>query len=52
MGSTWASLLEELVKCRNGDWRSDPERAEAMLGTLEYIVQTMLEKLRDQDSEK
>ena len=49
MGSTWESLLNALVEVRNRDYRSDPERAEAMLDALDTIVQTMLEKLRDEE---
>jgi len=48
MGETWEGLLEDLVAARNGDYRSDPERNEARLNAIEYIVQTMLEKLRDE----
>lgn len=47
MGSTWQSLLDELVRVRDMDFRSDPEREQARRDTLEYVVQTMLEKLRD-----
>ena len=47
MGSTWESLLQALVDCRDGDYRSDPERDLARRDNLEWIVQTMLEKLRD-----
>jgi hypothetical protein len=49
MGSTWASLLSELVAVRNREYRSEPERKEVQIETLEYIVQTMLEKLRDEE---
>ncbi len=49
MGSTWESLLKALVDCRNrNDFRSEPERDEARRDNLEWIVQTMLEKLRDE----
>ena len=48
MSETWEGLLEDLVAARNGDYRSDPERNEARLNAIEYIVQTMLEKLRDE----
>lgn len=49
MGSTWQSLLDELVRVRDMDFRSDPERDKAQRDTLEWIVQTILEKLRDAD---
>jgi len=49
MGSTWESLLQALVDCRNrNDFRSEPEHDEARRDNLEWIVQTMLEKLRDE----
>jgi len=47
MGETWESLLDDLVATRNGQYASDPERNEARIDALEYIVQTILEKLRD-----
>jgi hypothetical protein len=51
MGSTWESLLNALIECRNRDYRSEPERAEAMLSALDNIVQTMLEKLSDDEEQ-
>lgn len=47
MGSTWESLLKALVDGRDGDYRTEPERDVARRDNLEWIVQTMLEKLRD-----
>jgi hypothetical protein len=50
MGSTWESLLEALVKGRDADYRTEPERDQGRRDNLEWIVQTMLEKLRDRDA--
>lgn len=51
MGSTWESLLNELVACRDSDqYRSEPEHDRARRDNLEWIVQTMLEMLRDRDA--
>jgi hypothetical protein len=47
MGSTWESLLKALVDGRDAPYRSEPERDQARRDNLEWIVQTMLEKLRD-----
>lgn len=49
MGSTWQSLLDELVRVRDMDFRTEPERDQARRDTLEWIVQTILEKLRDEE---
>ena len=50
MGSSWQSLLDNLVKVRNSlentDTRLVPQNV--ALEGLFFIVQTMLEKLRDQ----
>ena len=47
MGSTFQSLLDELVKVRDLDFRNDVERDRARRDTLEFVVQRMLERLRD-----
>lgn len=47
MGSTWQSLLEEFLRVRNARYRNDPEEADARMKSVEYTIQTMLEKLRD-----
>lgn len=47
MGSDWQDLLNELITARNADYRDDIERREARYDSLEYVVLTMLEKLRD-----
>ena len=49
MAWTWESLLEALVKCRDSRaFRSDPEHDKARRDNLEFIVQCMLEKMRDE----
>jgi hypothetical protein len=47
MGSTWQDLLNELMTARNADYRDDVERRQSRFDSLEYVVITMLEKLRD-----
>jgi len=47
MGSSWESLLEEFHRIRMGEYRSDPERQEALIEAMAYTLQTILEKLRD-----
>jgi hypothetical protein len=50
MGFTWEGLLKALVDCRNSNfYRSEPEHDQARRDNLEFIVQTMLEKLRYQE---
>jgi hypothetical protein len=49
MGSTWESLLKELVDCRTRDYGTEAGRELARRENLEWIVQTMLEKLRDEE---
>lgn len=49
MGSAWESLLEALIKGRDAIYRNEPERDTARRDNLEWIVQRMLEKLRDQE---
>jgi len=48
MGSSYSSLLDMLIEARDADYRSDPERNEARLNMIESVMQTLLEKLRDQ----
>jgi hypothetical protein len=49
MGTDWETLLNALVDCRDSDaYRSVPEHDQARRDNLEWIVQRMLEKLRDQ----
>lgn len=45
---TYAQMIERLVEVRDGDYRSDPERHEARLDSLESIMLALLERLRDQ----
>jgi hypothetical protein len=49
MGSTWESLLETFIEVRDRQYRSDPDRDAARLDNLEFIMQRILEKLRDQE---
>lgn len=51
MGSTWQSLLEEFVRVRSAQYRNVPEEAAARMENIEYTLQTILEKLRDERSE-
>ena len=48
MGSTWESLLKALVDGRDADYGTEAGRDLARRDNLEWIVQTMLEKLRDE----
>lgn len=51
MGSTWESLLRALVETRDSTlYRSDPDHDRARRDNLEWIVQTMLERLRDAEA--
>ena len=47
MGNTFEDLLAELVAYRERDYSSDPEREDARIEAIEYVLQTTLEKLRD-----
>lgn len=47
MGESFDDLLNRLVEVRDATYRSDPDRDAMRLDSLESIVQTMLEKLRD-----
>lgn len=47
MGVTYADLLDHLVSVRDAEYRSDPEREDAIKGALLYVMQAVLEKLRD-----
>jgi len=49
MGSTWESLLKALVDGRDADYLTEPGRDQARRDNLEWIVQTMLEKLMDEE---
>lgn len=44
---SYEDMLTRLVDVRDADYRSDPERHAARLDSLESIMQSMLEKLRD-----
>jgi hypothetical protein len=49
MDTTYAKLLEILKQYQLHDFRNDIDRERVRIETLEYIIQTMLEKLRDAD---
>lgn len=49
---TWADLIRHLTDWRRKDWRTDPERDTYRLQNLEWVVQAMLEKLRDDETAK
>jgi len=52
MGSTWQGLLDEFVRVRSIQYRDDPEEAVARMESIEYTLQTILEKLRDEFGER
>jgi hypothetical protein len=47
---TYEQLLEMLVDTRDASYRSDPERDAARFNMMERILQSMLEKLRDDEA--
>lgn len=50
MDSDWESLLNALVDCRDSNqYRNEPDHDRARRDNLEWIVQRILEKLRDAD---
>lgn len=50
---SWYYLLKQLVATRDAnDYRSEPDRNEARLDMIESILQSVLEKLRDQSPER
>lgn len=51
MGSTWQGLLDDFIRVRDAQYRSDPDEAAARMESIEYTLQTILEKLRDQFGE-
>lgn len=48
MGNTWQFLLTQFARSRNQDFRSDPERQEALIEQIASTMQATLEKLRDE----
>jgi hypothetical protein len=52
MGSSWERLLENFHSVRMGEYRNDPERREALIEAMAYTIQTILEKLRDADTDQ
>ncbi len=51
MKFTWDDLIEHLTNWKQRDFRSDPERDEYRLHKIEFVVEMMLEKLRDKNGE-
>ncbi len=49
METSWQSLINELVHVRSAHYRDDVQREDAIKETMMYVVQTILEKLRDKE---
>ena len=49
MVTNWQDLIDLLAAVQTAQYRSNPERDEARLEQLEFVVSRMLEMLRDQD---
>lgn len=47
MNTSWQSLLDELVHVQKAEYRDDVQREDAIKEITLYVVQSMLEKLRD-----
>jgi len=47
---TFSQMIDELINARNMPYRSDPERDEAMLKSAFDVLQSLIEKLRDERS--
>ena len=47
MGMSWEDLLNEFVRVRDADYRNDVDRQLAMSEMTQFVIQTMLEMLRD-----
>ena len=46
--ASWESLLSELIGARHVDqYRTDADKREAQIETFDYVLQTILERLRD-----
>lgn len=50
MGTTWEDLIDLLHEVHNTQFRSDPERDAARLENLEFVLQRIIEKLRDSEN--
>lgn len=46
---SWENLLDQLVALRRRQYRTDAEMEESRIQTIEFVVQSMLEKLRDEE---
>jgi hypothetical protein len=44
-----ASLLDEFVRVRDAEYRNAPDEAAARMDSIEYTIQAILEKLRDDE---
>ena len=45
---SYQDLIRQMAFIRDSQYRSDPDRHEAILANLQYTVQTILEKLRNE----
>lgn len=50
MGATYRKILQELLAARDAQYRSDPERLDALLQAVIEALQVTLEKLSEQES--
>lgn len=51
MGTTWQILIDLMAEVQHRQFRSEPERDEARLENLEFVVLRMLEMLRDREDQ-
>ena len=49
MGATYRKLLEHLIEVRDARYSSDPDRQEAVNEMTLYVLQTILEKLSENE---
>jgi len=49
MGVTYRELLKSWISVRDAKYSSDPGRYEAMMTECWFLLQTILEKLADQE---
>lgn len=47
MGNTFQHLLDQFVRVRDAQYRSDPDEAAARMESIEFTIQGILELLRD-----
>lgn len=48
---TWQELLDFFLRTKNYEFRDEGAREEAMIEMMEYTLQKILEKLRDEHGE-